>query len=264
MPDEQGLDEAAHAEKIARRVDDFEGHPLLLGIAAHGKALRQAIELVVAIEERVHGGVGDHVVHLPEYAAGQGEGQEVPAALVVAHEGAIVEDHGRGDAELVAIAVRPRRHAPGGDGEEEPALHGPLEPVHEHRGRDRGIAEQGAVEIADEQAVAHAATETAGTITPDGRRARSGRRSRAAEVQRLAAALPSHRARAQHVGAAEGILDELVRALRARQARPPSPQHRGEQNEAQDERGDEQESAHDPIPGRGESRASGGSRGPDR
>src|SRR4029453_5968867 len=86
----------------------------------------------------------------------------------------------------------------------------------------------------------------------------------AAERSRLAPALPSPRAGAQHVGAAEGILDELVRPLRARQAGPPSAEHRGEQNEAQDDRGDEQESAHDPIPGRGESRASGGSRDPDR
>jgi len=86
----------------------------------------------------------------------------------------------------------------------------------------------------------------------------------AAEVQRFAAALPPHRARAQHVGAAERILDELVRSVGPRQSGPPPAEHRREQNETHDERGDEQESAHPTIPGRGVWRASGGSLGPDR
>src|SRR6266446_4434549 len=65
----------------------------------------------------------------------------------------------------------------------------------------------------------------------------------AAEVQRFAAALPPYRARAQHVGAAERILDELVRSVGPRQSGPPPAEHRREQNETHDERGDEQESA---------------------
>src|SRR5262249_62363447 len=47
---------------------------------------------------------------------------------------------------------------------------------------------------------------------------------RAAEVQRLAAALPPHRAGTRHIGAAERILHELMRPILAAQSRPPAPE----------------------------------------
>src|ERR1700730_3072484 len=86
----------------------------------------------------------------------------------------------------------------------------------------------------------------------------------AAEMQGLAAALASHRARAQHVGATERVLDELVGPVAAGQSEPPPAQQWREKNEAENQTGQQQQSTHETIPGRGVSRASGENRGPGR
>jgi hypothetical protein len=62
-------------------------------------------------------------------------------------------------------------------------------------------------------------------------------------LQGLAAALTSHRPRAQHIGAAEGVLDELVGPVAAGQSRPPPPQDGREKNEAEDQAGQQQQGA---------------------
>src|SRR5262247_1286097 len=139
-------------KKVFRSVDDLEGHTLGLRIAANREALREAIELIVAIEERIHRGVGEDLVGLPEDAARQGEGEEIAPAFVIAHQPAVVEDHGRGNSELVAVSIHPLRHATGGDAEGEASFHGALEPTDELQVEIGRVAEQGPVEVAHEQA----------------------------------------------------------------------------------------------------------------
>src|SRR5262252_10425439 len=83
---------------------------------------------------------------------------------------------------------------------------------------------------------------------------------RAAEVQRLAAAFPPHRAGTRHVGAAERILHELIGPILAAQSRPPAPEKGRDEDEAGQQQGEDQQHAHEIIPDRGVWRGSGGNR----
>src|SRR6266545_4672790 len=122
VPDQEALDEAAQAEKITGRVDDLEGDGLLIRVGPRGEALGETVQLVVAVEERVHGGVGDGVVDLPEDPPRQRQRHQIAPGLVVPHQRPVVEDHRRRDAELVAVTVHARRHAAGGDRDDEAPL----------------------------------------------------------------------------------------------------------------------------------------------
>src|SRR5947207_6012930 len=96
-----------------------------------GGALGKTVQLVVTVEEWVHGGAGDGVVGLPENPPRQRQRHQIPPSLVVPHQRPVVEDHRRRDTELVAQPIRARRHPAGGDREADPALPGAPQPGHQ-------------------------------------------------------------------------------------------------------------------------------------
>ena len=93
---------------------------------------------------------------LPQDSPRQRQRHQIAPGLVVPHERPVVEDHGRRDAKLVAVAVHPWRHAAGGDGDDEPALPGAPQSVHQRLIEVGRVIQQGAVEVADEETVGHA------------------------------------------------------------------------------------------------------------
>src|SRR6185436_5565721 len=156
MADEEALHERALAEEIRRIQDDLHPEALLIRVLLHRERLLQAVEMVVAVEERVDGRVDELVVDLGQEAAREGEREEIAAFLVIADERPVVEDAGVGQAQLLAEALRSGRHAPGGERDAQAALARAVESLHEGRIELGLLRDQGPVEVADEEVPGHA------------------------------------------------------------------------------------------------------------
>ena len=155
MPDEEPLHEGAQSEEVLGIGDHVSAQPLVVAELPDGQRPIEAVELLVAEEDRVHGRGREDLADLGEDAARQLTPEELDPRRVT-DEPAVVVDDGQSDVERLPVEVHRERHAPGRDGDPEARRGGALE-RRDERGLERqGMIDERAVEIADEELVAHA------------------------------------------------------------------------------------------------------------
>ena len=118
MPDEEPLHEGAQSEEVLGIGDHVGAQPLVVAELPDGQRPIEAVELLVAEEDRVHGRGGEELPDLGEDAARQLTPEELHPRRIT-DEPAIVVDDGQSDVERLPVEVHRERHAPGRDGDPE-------------------------------------------------------------------------------------------------------------------------------------------------